>query len=60
MMQRAERCETGHLLNEAQTPDLRIEPTGQIVFSEAIWAELTKVRVGKKVARKWKLEGGFR
>jgi hypothetical protein len=59
-MQRAERCETGQLLNEAQTLDLRIEPTGQIVFSEVIWAELTMVRVGKNVARKWKLEDGFR
>jgi hypothetical protein len=60
MMQRAERCETGHLLNEAQTLDFRIEPTGQIVFSEAIWADLTMARVGKNVARKGKLEDGFR
>ncbi len=60
MMQRAERCETGHLLNETQTLDLRIEPTGQIVFPEAIWADLTMARVGKNVARKGKLEDGFR
>ena len=60
MMQRDELGEMGHFLNVAQTLDLRIERTGQIVFSEAIWVELTMVPVGKKMARKWKLEDGFR
>jgi hypothetical protein len=46
------------LLNEAQALDLRTGPAEQIVFSNAIWAELTMVPLAKKVARKWKLEGG--